>query len=383
MRVLEIAGGPAAGFAGLVLAELGAEVIKIEPPAGGSFSQDPASALDDDTIAFLDRRKQSVTLDLNTTAGADLFVKLVEASDGIIEDLGPGELARHRLSYRRLHHANPDVVAVSISPFGATGPHAGWEASELVVQAMGGTVQNTGFEGEAPLMVAGYAAGFIAGLNAATALYAGVLGVANGIESGVHIDVSAQECFFQHQARHVGQYAYNGSGTRREQSAMGRQGFPHTVMAADGWLYMLALLAEWEEVAFFLGLESFITHEWSDPDARAERWPEIEPHFKAALASRDRHDWFADASEHGYTFAPIYDPAEAMAGPHSAARGFFKTATIDGREVPSAGLPFPWPEPEGSQNRPPRRGEHTDSVLAGLLDMDNAALGALHEKGVV
>jgi formyl-CoA transferase len=383
MRVIEIAGGPAAGFAGLVLAELGAEVIKIQPPGGESFSADPAASIDPDTAAYLDRRKRSLTLDLSRLAGADLCLRLVEHSEAVIDDLGPGGLSNLSLSYDRLRRTNPELVVVSISPFGATGPHANWEASELVVQAMGGTVQSTGFDGEPPFKIAGYAASFIAGLNAATALHAGVFGVSTGVEAGVHIDVSAQECFFQHVARHAGQFAYNGSGARREQSAMGRQGFPHTVMASDGWLYLLALLAEWEEVAFFLGLEPFITHEWSDADARAARWPEIEPHFLASIASRGRHDWFADASERGYTFAPIYDPEEVVSGPQSAARGFFKTATIGGQEVPCAGLPFPWTLPADSQNRPPEPGEHTEAVLAELLGLDSTALSTLRDEGAI
>jgi crotonobetainyl-CoA:carnitine CoA-transferase CaiB-like acyl-CoA transferase len=383
MRVLEIAGGPAAGFAGLLLAELGVELVKVVPPGGGSFSDDPADLVDEETAAYLDRRKQSVSLDLRRRAGAELFLRLAANADGVVDDLGPGGLAGLRLSYNRLRRAKRDLVVVSISPFGLTGPRAGWEASELVVEAAGGIVQSTGFDGEPPFKIAGHAAAYIAGINAATALFAGVEGVAAGVETGVQVDVSAQECFFQHWARHAGQWAYNGNGTRREQSAMGRQGFPHTVPAADGWLFLLALRAEWEELAFFLGLEAFISHEWSDPDARAARWPEIEPHFYASIGSRSKYDWFADASERGYTFAPVESAAEVMTGPQFTARSYFKPAEIDGRELPCAGLPFPWEVPGLAANRPPQAGEHTRAVLAALAGIDAQSLSDLAAKGVI
>jgi crotonobetainyl-CoA:carnitine CoA-transferase CaiB-like acyl-CoA transferase len=381
MRVIEIAGGPAAGFTGLLLAELGSEVIKVEPPAADSFAAAPTAVPDADTLAFLDRRKRNVAIDLHTRAGTDVFLRLVADADAVVEDLGPGELGRLRLSYNRLRRTNTEVVVASISPFGASGPRSRWQASELVLQAAGGMLHTTGWQEGPPLKLAGYSAHFIAGLNAATAVAAAVYGVEAGTEGGVHLDISAEECYLHHWSRHTNQWAYTGAGAPREQSLSGRQGFPHTAMAADGWLFLLALRAGWEDFTHFLGLDQFMTPEWSDPSQRAGRWPEVRPHFEASVTSRSKYDWFADASARGYTFAPIEDAFEVMDGPQARARRSFDTTVIDGTDLPVAGLPFPWPEPP-SPNRPPRKGEHTRAVLA-ELGLDEDAINALAAKGVI
>jgi len=341
VRVVEIGHGPAAAFAGMLLAELGADVVRVEAPAGCRPYAGAEDAIQDpDLLAYVNRRKLSVTLDLHSRRGSALLAGIALTADALIEDLGPAGLRDLRLSYRRLKRASPDIIVASISPFGASGPRSSWQASELVVEAMGGIVYSTGWDAEPPLKLAGYPAHFIAGIHAATAVQAAVFGIAAGNERGAHIDLSMEEAFLHHWARHIAQWAYNGTGSRREPRAIGRQGFPHTVMAGDGWLYLLALSAEWEALALFLGLEPFVTHEWSDPGVRAARWPEIEPHFFQSIQSKSRYDWFEKAAHHHYTFAPIDNALELLASPQYAARGFLRPAEIDGEDIMCPGLPF-------------------------------------------
>jgi crotonobetainyl-CoA:carnitine CoA-transferase CaiB-like acyl-CoA transferase len=363
MKVLELAGGPAAGFAGLFLAELGHEVTKVELPGDQAFDGACSAVMTPTERAFVDRRKASHALDLRTRAGAASFVQLAAGSDAIIEDLGAGALGRLRISPRRLRGANPRLVIASISPFGQSGPKAGWQASELVVQASAGILHSTGWVGETPLKAGGFAAHAIAGLNAATAVLAAGFGLAAGNSPGVHIDVSMQECYLHHWSRHIGEWAHSGTRMRREVRTFGHQGFPHTAMAADGWLYLLALFADWESLALFLGLEPFVTHEWTDPAVRAKRWPEIEAPFHNSIASRSRYEWFAAAAEAGYTFAPIQSPADQLQNPAFTARGFLKQARINDRTVPCPGLPFPWAEP-AAPNQPPSKSEHNELLGA-------------------
>jgi crotonobetainyl-CoA:carnitine CoA-transferase CaiB-like acyl-CoA transferase len=388
MKVLELSEDLSAAFAGMLLAELGEDVIKVEPLPGDPWRTRTDDLGDDSTFVYLNRRKRSIALDLATAPGRAAFRRLAAAADAVVEDLGPGGLAGRRLPYHSLRKLNPSLVVASISPFGRDGPRANWQASELVVQAMGGVVHNTGWDGAAPLKLAGYPAAFIAGLNAATAVLSACYGVQVGNEGGVHIDVSAQETFAHHWTRHIDQWCYAGTGTRREQPYTGRQGFPHSVMTADGLLYILALRAEWEQLAFFLGLEQFITHEFSDPDVRAKRWPEIEPHFYESLRSKGRYQWFDAAAAEGYTFAPIDDPAAVLQSPQLAARAFFKQARVEAapsasepqpsREVPCPGLPFAFEGSPAGSNRVPAVGEHSDAVLreAGLTHNDIARLRA-------
>jgi crotonobetainyl-CoA:carnitine CoA-transferase CaiB-like acyl-CoA transferase len=383
MRVIEVSENRAAAYAGMLLAELGVEVIKIEPPGGDPRRRETTELGDDSPWVYANRRKLSLALDLHRRAGRAAFRRLAVASDAVIEDLGPDVLARLGLGYPSLRPLHTGLVVVSIAPFGQTGPHAGWQASDLVVQAMGGIVHNTGWDGEPPLKLAGHTAAFVAGINAATAVLAAVYGVQSGNEPGVHIDLSMQETFAHHWTRHIAQWCYAGTETRREQQYSGRQGFPHSVPAKDGLLYILALRAEWEALAFFLGLERFITHEFSDPEVRASRWPEIEPHFYESIASKGRYQWFAEAATHGYTFAPIDDPQALLQSPQLDARAFFRTAVVDGRELACPGLPFRFGGPELRENRAPAPGEHTDEVLREVAGLDEDAIERLRLRGVI
>ena len=199
---------------------------------------------------------------------------------------------------------------------------AGWtrrfekvELAELLQAhgiAAGPATKVSDFVLDPPLKLAGHMAGFVAGLHAALAVYAAVYGVRAGVEDGVQIDISAQETFLQHWSRHIGQYTYNGTGSRRDQRT-------------------------------FVGqLDTFVGDEWREPRARAERWPKIQPHFEQSLASRTRSDWFAAAAERGLIFGPVQDLNEVLHAEQYAARGFFKTADFNGERVAFPGLPFNW-----------------------------------------
>ncbi len=383
MRVLELSQSASGEFAALLLAELGAEVIKVEHPRGDPRRSTRDDVADDLSFDYLNRRKRGVTLDPRTKSGRQLFLRLVATADAVVEDLGPGGLAALRLSYRGFKKAKPDIVLTSISAFGLDGPWSDWRATEIVLQATGGVMAATGYDDTPPQKLPGRVAHHIAGLNAAIATLTAVYGVHSGLERGVQIDISAQETFAPHWARHISQYAYTGLGSRRPGRQTGLQGFPHTVMAQDGYLYLLALRAEWEPLAFFLGLEQFITSEWSDPRVRAERWSEIDPDFRAAIAARSKYQWFTAAAERGYTFAPLDDALALAQSPQLLARGFFQQAETGAAErVPCPGLPFPFAEPPRFENRPPGLAEHNQEVYA-QIGLGAVELARLRSRGVI
>lgn len=348
LRILELGGGPAAGFAGMLLALLGHNVLRVSGPGGAPLDHRfragagrETAALSPVEWAFLNRGKQQRELEVTTTEGAAELLRLATGADAVIDDLGRSGLKNCRIPWRTLREANLNLVVASISPFGLTGPKRNWSASELILQASG-PLHSSGWRGERPFKAGGYSAHHIAGVNAATAVLASAYGIAAGASKGVHLDISMQECYVHHWTRHIGEWTYSGTKMHRERKGFGHQGFRHTAMAADGWLYLLALFASWDEIALFLGLEDFITPEWQDPEYRAEHWPELEQPYHDRLATRGRYEWFAEAAEAGYTWAPVHSAKDQLSNVQFAARGFLKPAEILGRTVPVPGLPFAW-----------------------------------------
>lgn len=340
MRVLEVAGGPASGFAGLLLASLGHEVTRVLRPGDGSWQTNPTATLSRTEEAYLSQKKRARVLALDTEEGREAFLAMARDADVVIEDLGPGGMGALGLAFEVMGRVNPGLVVASISPFGLSGPKAGWQASELVIQASSGPVHSTGFSDGPPSKAGGYAAHHIAGLNAATAVLAARFGASAGNTGGAHLDISMQETYLHHWTRHIGEWAYSGTKMRRELPGFGHQGFRHTAMARDGWLYVLALFASWEEIAAFFGLDDFVTEEWSRPEYRMQHWPELEGPYQEALASRGRYEWFAEASAAGYTFAPAHSAADQLTNPQFAARGFLEETLVEGQAARTPGLPF-------------------------------------------
>lgn len=348
----------------MLLGALGADVIRIENPDGETFQDRGTAGIDEPAAAFLHRRKRRATIDLSATGGRRAFKQLVSNASGVVEDLGAPRAHELKVHARALRRGHRDLVVASISPFGSEGPRAEWEASELVIQAMGGIVHSTGFEGEPGLRVAGLPAHFIGGLHAATAVLTGVLGVRLGTESGANIKISLEEAWMHHWVRHIQEWGHAGFGMQREVRGTGRQGFPHTVMAADDWLYVLALNAAWEPFAVFMGLEDYAGREWNAAKTQIDGWDEIEPVYRASIASKSRYEWFAAAAKHGYTFAPIHTVAQLADTSQFKARGAFEPLETGTATIPAPDLPFRMVRVARRPNRTAAPGEHTREVLA-------------------
>jgi crotonobetainyl-CoA:carnitine CoA-transferase CaiB-like acyl-CoA transferase len=379
MRVLDLTQYVAGPFATLLLAEAGAEVIKIERPGTG----DPLRTADPIRFNFLNRRKRSLTLDLKSRRGRALFRRLAAGADAVIENYRPGTLGRLGISFRGLRRINPGIVLTSISNFGRAGPRRDWEGSELVLQAMGGIVESTGARGGTPMRLAGDQAAHIAGINAATTTLAAVVGAWSGRERGVHIDIAIQEAYSAHWVRHIQRYIYSGHEPVRGEGPQVPQPFPDMARARDGYLYLLALRTEWETFAAFLGMDGADIERWLDPAVREAEAPDVEARYFDVIAGRDREDWMAAAATHGYTLAPVAEADEVLANRQFAARGFFKTAQTDGGSLPCAGLPFALAATPGRPNRAPDLGEDTEEICRSQLGLSDEQIARLRRDGVI
>ena len=338
MRVLELSCGAAAGYAGALLAELGCCVDRID-------CADPAVAAQD--VNAEQARQQFLHHAKNALAPSSPVVKTSAdidpaGYDVVVEDVGARGLRRLGWSYGRLQRAHSQLTLVSLSPFGLTGAYKDWLGSDLLAQAVGGVMHVCGYEGEPPMMLPGEAAYMIAGLHGATAALSGVYAagedpLVDGQLPGIHIDISAQDTFMQHWIRHVAEYAYSGVPMGRQVRDPEGLHYRHTAQARDGWVYLLALREPWQDLAAFLGLGEHLPADAFEPGGAQPEWHSMESAFHDAVAGKSKYQWFADAAELGWTFAPVEDPFAVAASPQVAARGGMGQ-TRDSVQIP----PLPW-----------------------------------------
>jgi benzylsuccinate CoA-transferase BbsE subunit len=320
MKVLEISHSSAASNAGLLLAQLGFQVERLDC--------NETNQLTEAQKVFFQRGKKDV-----------LREQIEEVSyDAIVEDVGPDILDGLNLSVAEMLQNNESLIVVSLSGFGLSGPYSGWASSELTVQAAGGVVHVSGYDGEPPVKLPGNTAAMIAGIHGATAAVTGVYGVSSGTETGVHVDISAQDTLMQHWTRHISQYAYTGTTTSRGERDPEGIHFRHTAMAKDGWVYMLALRAPWQDVARFLGLSEYVDVNADNP--KHQPWEQMESAFHESIALKNRYDWFTEAAEMGWTFAPVESPFDIMSNPQNQARDFFEEIQQGERTIMVPGLPY-------------------------------------------
>jgi benzylsuccinate CoA-transferase BbsE subunit len=192
-RVLELADERGA-YCGKLLADLGADVVKLEPPGGDPSRRRSPRAGSGDSLTFLymNTSKRGVTLDLREREGRGLFAKLADGADLVVEALAPGTLERLDLGYETLRQANPGLVLTSITGFGQTGPHRDFRSSDLVASALGGAMAVIGEAEDPPVRLAGSQAHVAAStVAAASSLVALLASSQSGL--GQHVDISVQE----------------------------------------------------------------------------------------------------------------------------------------------------------------------------------------------
>lgn len=406
-------------LAGRMLAQLGADVIQIEPPGGS-----PARALAPlDTSAPPEHQsmywaayascKRGVTCDLDRPAGRELLLRLAAKADFMIESERPGVMAERGLGHERLREANPAIIHVSITPFGSTGPKAGWADSELVLWAAGGPLLQAQDGDRPPLRISVpqaylHAAGDAAG----GALVAHFARLRSG--RGQHVDISVQQSVAQatlssilaaavgHEnftlrpepkSRTRGTLDLSGSGARTRRSkwpvkdglvemhlAMGPAAgrFTNNLFA---WIHdeggCDATLASWDWVTLPARIEADEITEEDLDRVRGLVGRFLAPRTKAALAEI--------AMRRKLLLAPVATTEDLAGSPHHAQRGFFSTvADCAGRELRLPG-PFAMGVPQAfvPVTPAPFPGQHDEDVWCGLLGLSSAELAGLREQGVI
>jgi len=381
LRVLDLS-GRWGNYCGKLFADLGADVILIEPPRGaplrdvGPFVDDRHSP--DHSIPFLyhNTNKRSLALDLATKAGQKTLRRLVETADLLIETEAPGVMAARGLAAQDLRQIRPSLVHTSITPFGRTGPLAHHAADDLTLMAMGGLLTLAGYPDQPPLVAYGEQAYGAASLYAAVAsLMAVYRAEATGI--GETIDVSIQESVAMGLENAAQVFDLQGIVRRREAGTTQRAGsglYP----CRDGYVYMLAGgIGEtrfWSNFVDWLadekadGVEQFRDDTWLDLKflMSAEGKARFSAIFDPFALPRTKAELYAGASRWRVPMAPVANPSDVLASPQLRHRGFFVDVAHPAleRDITLPGAPYKLSDSPWRIRRPaPRLGEHTAEIL--------------------
>jgi len=391
-RVLEIA-DERGDYCGKLLADLGADVVKVEPPGGGPSRRRPPRADAGDSLAFLymNTSKRGVTLDLRTPEGRALFARLAGGADLVVETLAPGTLERLELGYETLRRTSPALVLTSITGFGQTGPHRDLRPSDLVASALGGAMTVIGEEADPPVRLAGTQAHVAAStVAAASSLIALLASSQSGV--GQHVDISIQEVAAS--VSHicgVGKWLDDGIIPRRQGAGLFASVPSGAYACRDGSVYLMVNRPlHWTELARWVhevtGNQEILDPMFEGASSRRQPYRELLDLFIGDLmAELTVETAYHEGQRRHIAVTPIQGALAVARDPHLAARGFFvevehPTAgrlTYPGAPYRHAGTPWRIRRPA------PTPGQHNLEVYEDELGLSGAELGALEKRGVI
>ena len=331
LKVLDLSQDIAGSFCGRLLADYGAEVLKVEPPGGASlrrmgpfFGDDPHP---EKSLFFLvmNLNKKGATLNLNTVAGREILKRLVPHVDVVIETYRPGYLLSLGLGYQVLEQLNPGLVLTSITPFGQEGPYSQYQGEEIVNYAMGMIMSISGVQGREPLKHGGFQAQYEGGLNGAAAT-AMALFMQDNTGRGQHIDVSITECVASTMLATQTMYPFMG-GTQARRRPSGSM-FGHPMPCADGWIIVQpGGGASWEDIAGFFETPEMLEPRFADQAQRPLHGEELDRLVTEAIKDQNKWDLFHKAAQARMLFGLVQTPTELAECPQLEARRFYREVT--------------------------------------------------------
>ena len=369
LTILDLSRVLACPFASMILAELGARVIKVEQPGSGDETRgfEPQLARDSAYYFACNRSKESIAVDLRSSEGKETIRRLAAKADVLLENFPAGTLGRYGLDYAVLSSLNPGLVYVSCTGFGQSGPYAHKKGYDTVFQAMGGLMSLPGERGGGPVKPGWPVAALTSGLWIAIAILASVAGRSR-TGKGCYVDFSMLD----------GQVALLTLAAARY-FALGevppRLGTEHpgrvpsaTFRCRDGkYAHITASDQHWMPLCRALALEQWGT-DLASNSVRMERRGEVMRVLTEAIARLDRSEVLKKLDEADVPVGPVNDVAEILADAHVRARGLVGSFDYpDVGEFKALGLPYKflgWDNPQ--IGRPPTLGEHTARILEEL-----------------
>ncbi len=372
LRILDLSRLLPGPFATLVLADLGADVVKIEDPRGGDplrlVPPAPPGAADGASFQALNRNKRSLALDLKLPSGRDAFLEMAAKADVVVESFRPGVMDKLGVGYAQLARKNPKIIVCSISGYGQTGPYVERAGHDLDYIALAGVLAMSGERGGAPAMphvqIADLAGGALWGATA-------VLGALVGRDrtgKGAHLDISMTEGALALLAAELANLELGAHPTRGKELLNGGLAGYNVYRTADGRYLAVGAL----EPKFYVALNAALGRAGNIAEIAgdAEQHAKVRAEIAAIFATKPSAEWLEILAKHDCCVELVVEPDELPAHPlHRAREVFFP---LEG-SVTQVRTPVGMPR---DPRRAPQLGEHTREVLA-EYGFDDAAIAAL------
>ena len=371
IRVIEFCNVAAGPFCGMLLADMGADVIKVENPKGGDSlrSWPPMNDGFSENFASLNRNKRSVALNLKDPEDRERTLSLMRDAHVVIENNRPGVMDRLGLGFETVRPDNPSLVYCSISAYGQSGPRAQEGGFDLTVQALAGIMSVTGEADGGPVKCGVPIADFSSGLYAAFSICAALRGVAEG-GPGTHIDVSMLGATLGIAALQTSEYFGSGKDPQRMGSAHPRNAPYQAFQARDTYFGMAAGNdALWKSVCTAVERPDLATDaRFIDTSARAANQVELREILESIFATADAADWLDRFRAAGVPCAPLNGYSQVLADPQVAHMGWVQPIDLpNGQKTQTFGPPVAFSDQQTAIRRgPPGLGEHTEEVLTAL-----------------
>ena len=402
LKVVDLTTVVSGPYAASLLADLGADVIKVEPPGGDSSrsyeTNEPRYAFKGMSphILTLQRNKRSVVINLRLDEGREAFYDLVRWADVVVDNYRPGVTERLRVDYPSLRSVNPRVIACSITGYGLTGPARERAALDACIQAYSGVMGITGEPQGDPLRAGPLYSDLCSGMAGALGILA-ALAARERTGLGQQVDISMLDVQLSMLSYSATMHLISGLPSERMGNEHALHAPYNAYRASDGWLFIAIVLnAHWPAFVRALGtatyppelakhLDYLHGEHLSGRVQRLEERASINEAIAALIATGARDAWVALLTEAGVPVAPVNSIEEVVADPQVLARGMIaEIAHPLGGAYRAPGNPIKLSEAgEDTFTPPPELGADTDAVLRDVLGYDASRIGALRESGAV